>query len=239
MFPPALWLKISFRGQSIKRKSSRKPPRARLEVEALEHRALPAINASGFVSGFVFLDTNADGIQEINEPRLPGVIVNLSNSSVHMTTSTDSAGRFSFRSVLPGTYTLKAGPDAALLNNNATVEKTITLTAGEALNGNALGFTSGFFSHTWTGNDLLGGPIGPPADHAPVISHPLGTISLPQNTTGKVIDLAGFFTDPDYTHSQVRLNLLVNGTPASLTVNLFDAKAPATVANFFDYTSRG
>src|SRR5262245_14090455 len=80
---------------------------------------------------------------------------------------------------------------------------------------------------------------GPAADLPPVSVHGPGKISLPENTTGKVVDLAGFFTDPDYTNSQIRMNLLVNGAPASLTVNLFDAEAPQTVASFFDHISAG
>jgi cyclophilin family peptidyl-prolyl cis-trans isomerase len=215
----------------------------------LEDRTVPsAVNASGFVSGVVFLDSNQDGVLDNNESTLKGVSVTLSNESAQMTTLTDIDGRFSFRSVLPGDFTLTAGPYTPLANNNATVQRSLKLDAGEFLNHQDLGFLTGQLPGSAMSN-LLGGstlkddlglaPVGPLADRAPVVSHPLGTLSVPQNTTGKVIDLAGFFTDPDYTNSQVKFNLSVNGSPRSLTLNLFDAQAPQTVANFFDYRKAG
>src|SRR4029079_8335373 len=45
------------------------------------------------------------------------------------------------------------------------------------------------------------------------------------------IDLTGWFTDPDITNSQVRLD--TNAGPINVT--LFDTTAPKTVQNFYNY----
>jgi cyclophilin family peptidyl-prolyl cis-trans isomerase len=235
----------------------RKPRRTiKLGVEILEDRTVPttAINASGFVSGLVYVDANANGTHEATEAILRGAMVSLAgtgaqNSSVQLTTTADSSGLYSFRGLLPGPYRLTAGPIAAMLNSAGTVTANINLVAGQALNNQNLGFQDGlgpqhfslaFLLNTSTSNDLpFEGTAGSAADNAPVVSQALGTISLPQNTTGKIIDLAGYFTDRNYTNSQVRFNLTVNGVAKSMTLNLFDGQAPQTVANFFDYVNAG
>jgi cyclophilin family peptidyl-prolyl cis-trans isomerase len=222
---------------------------AKLRVEVLEDRTVPTVvNASGFVSGIAYLDANANGVHDANELILRGALVSLTgtgsqNSSVHMTTITDSAAQYSFRGLLPGPYRLTAGPVAALVNG--TVAANINLSTGQALHGQNLGFHGGirfslaFLLNNSTDANILNGTAGNAANYAPTVSKALGSLSLPENTTGKVIDLAGFFTDRNYTNSQVRFNLTVNGVAKSMTLNLFDAQAPQTVANFFDYVNAG
>src|SRR5205807_2303523 len=65
------------------------------------------------------------------------------------------------------------------------------------------------------------------------------TVSVPLGTSTQLIDMAGHFTDPDLTNSQVTFNITNGTTPEALKVNLFDTTAPETVANFFDYVKAG
>ena len=242
---------------SVTVRDTRKPVRStKLGVEILEDRTVPttAINASGFVSGLVYLDTNGNGVHEATEPTLSGATISLvgtgaQNSSVQMTTTADSSGQYSFRGLLPGPYRLTAGPIADLLNSTGTATANISLSTGQALRDQNLGFDDGvgpqgfslaFLLNTSTSDDLpIQGTPGNAANNAPEVSKALGTISLPENTKGKILDLAGFFTDRDYTNSQVRFNLSVNGVAQSMTLDLFDGQAPQTVANFFDYVNAG
>lgn len=51
------------------------------------------------------------------------------------------------------------------------------------------------------------------------------------NSAGTLIDLAGFFTDPDLTNSRIQFVT----SQGAINVELFDTAAPRTVANFFNY----
>src|SRR5471030_2900943 len=89
---------------------SRKARRSvRLAVEVLEDRAVPTANASGVVSGLVYVDTNGNGIHDAKEAILPGAPVTLTgvttqNVAVSVTAKTDFTGSFTFLNVLPGNY---------------------------------------------------------------------------------------------------------------------------------------
>lgn len=229
------------------RRALRKRGRGGLSVEFLEDRTLPAVNFSGFVGGTAFIDANGDGIRQKDETRLAGVMVHLSGDADAVTT-TDINGQFSFRSLAAGDYKVRAGSVSSLLNPNPTTPIRFTLEDGEALRHQDLGFASGparFPGDLSKPFRFLVGTPGKIANRAPRVSEELGTVSLPQNTKNHVIDLAGFFTDADYTQSQVRFNVTVtpdgSATPVqkTLTVDLFDANAPQAVTNFFDYINAG
>jgi cyclophilin family peptidyl-prolyl cis-trans isomerase len=69
---------------------------------------------------------------------------------------------------------------------------------------------------------------------------PLGSPSnaLPENVqhgATNIVDLSGIFVDPNLANSQVRLNT----TAGVINLQLFDAQAPQTVANFFNYVATG
>ena len=68
----------------------------------LEVRTVPAA-----ISGLVFNDTNADGIQNNNESSMFGVTVTLnSDGTSPLTTITDNFVTYSFLGVAPGNYSV-------------------------------------------------------------------------------------------------------------------------------------
>src|SRR5437870_2632246 len=75
--------------------SKRRPRRTILRVEALEGRDLPSCSS---LSGYVFSDTNNNGLKDANEPGIAGVMMELHNSNgdVIGTATTDSKGFYQF-----------------------------------------------------------------------------------------------------------------------------------------------
>ncbi|GIX00173.1 MAG: hypothetical protein KatS3mg111_3505 [Pirellulaceae bacterium] len=70
-----------------------------------------AIAVPGSISGTVFLDRDNDGVQDADDPGIPGVVITLTGTdllgnSVNLTTTTDANGNYTFDDLLPGTYTL-------------------------------------------------------------------------------------------------------------------------------------
>src|SRR5207244_3330712 len=101
-------------------------PRRRLELETLENRCVPAANATATVSGFLYIDANADGVRQAQETVLPGVPVNLSGTTdqgapVNVTAGTDASGAYSFINVLPGTYRLEVNPQTNLVGGDQSI----------------------------------------------------------------------------------------------------------------------
>src|SRR5207253_2188618 len=78
------WLTRTVRNLFVPETPSRRPARtrkpARLELEALEQRALLAV-FSGTIMGVAFVDANASGSFDAGEATLPGVTVNLSGTT--------------------------------------------------------------------------------------------------------------------------------------------------------------
>jgi len=60
------------------------------------------------------------------------------------------------------------------------------------------------------------------------------TIGTPQN-----LDLAGDFTAPDISDTQVQLQVQEGSFKGTITMELFNKQAPQTVANFLDYVTSG
>ncbi len=58
---------------------------------------------------FVFEDLNANGLQDLGEPGIPGVTVNLKDAggTVINTTTTNGSGLYSFTNLTPGTYSVQ------------------------------------------------------------------------------------------------------------------------------------
>ena len=64
-------------------------------------------NTDASLGNYVWLDENSDGLQDAGEPGIPNVIVNLTDSSSNVvTTTTDVDGGYLFDGLTPGTYTV-------------------------------------------------------------------------------------------------------------------------------------
>jgi hypothetical protein len=75
---------------------------------------VPASSALGSIGDFVWDDINLDGVQDMGEPGVAGVIISFTNGSFSGTTTTTSDGSYVIPSLLTGTYTLTINPTAAL-----------------------------------------------------------------------------------------------------------------------------
>jgi len=64
--------------------------------------------SSSSISDVVFIDANADGLQDTSEPSIPGVTIQLKNNSgtIIASTTTDTNGNYSFDGLTAGTYTV-------------------------------------------------------------------------------------------------------------------------------------
>lgn len=231
-----------------------------LRVEVLEDRTVPSGNASGVVTGFTFIDANANAAYDASEATLHGVTVKLTGTTsqgtaVNTTATSNLTGAFEFLNVLPGNYQLQAGTPTGLFNSGASSVSTFAVGAGQTVHkdlgfGGGLapnGIWMGLFLTSTTPTDL---PYDSPGtgegtanyrpNNAPTISNQIANVSVVENTiTPTMIDLAGKFGDPDTTNSQVSFNITNGGVSRTLRVTLFDTTAPQTVTNFFNYVKSG
>lgn len=237
--------------------------RVRPQVEALEDRCLLA-TASGTITGFAFVDANANGVRDTGDTTVPGIAVSLignttGGNSVAISATTDASGAFSFLNVPDGTYKLGTGTTAGLLGNSTNFGGSsappggaivnVTMTDGATISQD-LGFrgldpafislrmfltntTQSSFPFPAAGNGQVS--VEPRANNAPVVANAIATVNTVVNSRNTVIDLAGVFTDPDITDTQVRFNTSMG----AINVELFNTKAPRTVANFLNYVTSG
>ena len=70
------------------------------------------------ISDVVFVDANADGIQGVDEPGIPGVTMQLTNNvgEIIATTTTDENGNYIFGGLLADTYSVKVTDTRNILN---------------------------------------------------------------------------------------------------------------------------
>lgn len=66
------------------------------------------IECNAAIGDLVFLDANGDGIQNAGDSGLPNIVLTLSGTS--LTATTGSGGRYAFRNLCPGTYTVCTDP---------------------------------------------------------------------------------------------------------------------------------
>jgi hypothetical protein len=89
-----------------------------------EQWALPAqtgVSPFGSLSGFVYFDTNQNGIFDTGDTGLGGVVITLTGvndqgAMVTFTTTTDLNGFYQFTSLRPGTYTITKTPPPGYVN---------------------------------------------------------------------------------------------------------------------------
>ncbi len=91
----------------------------------------------GRISGVVFEDRNNNGIQEANEPAIPGIVVRLTGPTARPDVVTGANGEYEFTQLQPGTYTVtEFGFDAT--QNQAPIYgngQSIPGTSGATTNG--------------------------------------------------------------------------------------------------------
>ena len=100
---------------------------------------------SGTISGRVFNDTDADGVQDLGEPGTPGAVIELldANGNVIATTTTGPDGSYTFDHLPDGTYTVRVQPGSvpAGLNSTLPTSRPISITGGNDATAN-FGFDS-------------------------------------------------------------------------------------------------
>ncbi len=251
------------RGLSRKRSASRRRLGVYLGVRAFEERMLLSANASGVITGTVFVDSNGSGRPGGFNGGVAGITLTLTghqtfhNVAVDVTATTDSQGHYSFLNVQPGVYSIHSSPSSDFLASPAVhglatplgmsvLNKSIA--GGQTIDENFSvgGLKPQFFSLRDLMNTAtsLSSPFSAGSgqglassrpNNKPVVKTAIADLSLPLNSSGTSIDLAGHFSDPDMGNSLIRFTTSLG----SFDVTLFDALAPQTVANFYDYINAG
>ncbi len=108
--------------------------------------------SKGSIGDMVWLDSNADGLMDVNEPALSGIIVDLYNESgIRLETQiTDNAGKYLFENLCEANYRIK-------LRKDELYEGTINNSSDEELNSDfdySYGECTTGFIHLEAGQDL-------------------------------------------------------------------------------------
>ncbi|MEM7316160.1 MAG: SdrD B-like domain-containing protein, partial [Planctomycetota bacterium] len=120
--PRGFELTTSNQGADDRIDSDFDPASGRTTVTLQNEQSLTAVDAGlvrstdsdhGTIGDFVWHDINGDGVQDLNEPGLDGVAVDLFADGIQLgTTFTVHGGRYSFYGLSPGDYTLRfVSPD--------------------------------------------------------------------------------------------------------------------------------
>jgi cyclophilin family peptidyl-prolyl cis-trans isomerase len=210
------------------------------------------------VTGLAFVDHSGTGAFLPQDTLLPGIVVNLSGTtnqgkSVNVNAVTDGGGAYTFANVQPGSYQLGYLPTPAWMGgvpsgSSVIAVSRLSMTGGKTVTQNVtfpgLGpafFSLTLFENTTTESDFpfaaAGGGTGAASSRpnsSPFVKNAIPAVAGITNGSNQV-DLAGFFSDPDFTNSLVRFDT----SAGPINVQLFDTTAPQTVANFFDYVESG
>ncbi|MCI0641833.1 MAG: peptidylprolyl isomerase [Gemmataceae bacterium] len=243
-----IWRFLATKSQPVSRKKSR--PSRRLELEPLEERALLDGNASGIVTGVAFIDQNSNGTFDAQEVIVPGVTINLTGSTdqnlpVSASAVTGADGSYLIDNVLPGNYQLSAAPNATVLGmSGPNLSAPFAVAGGQTVNrdfavrGLAPAVISMRLFLTSTTDENLpfvpgsgSGLANPRGNNLPIVETAIPDVTAGKNSADTIIDLAGHFSDPDFSNSQIRFIT----SAGAINVQLFDGQAPQTVANFFNY----
>jgi cyclophilin family peptidyl-prolyl cis-trans isomerase len=251
---------VKFLKGLLARSAQRKPTAdrrrgVRLQLEQLEERCVPSANASGVVDGTLFINQD----QSSNSTILSGMSVTLSGttsqgSSVSASAITNSSGAFNFTNVLPGSYQLSLGTMTGYVTTGSSISPSFSVAAGQTVNQD-LTYVGGLDPNFITMRQFLTsttsadypsvsagdgqGTANYRPNNAPTVSTPLDNMSVEVSSAASLIDLAGHFSDPDMTNSQVTFHVTYGGTNYDIAVTLDDTTAPQTVANFLDYVKSG
>jgi uncharacterized repeat protein (TIGR01451 family) len=91
------------------------------------------VAASGTIGDTVWLDSNANGIQDPGEPGIAGVTVILTNTATGATTTavTDANGKYLFSALAGGAYTVHVDLSTVPSGHTATTPTTVTVNLAE------------------------------------------------------------------------------------------------------------
>jgi len=225
-----------------RKKSPQRQKTARLQIESLEDRNVPAV--FGTVSGQLFLDVFNTGAFKAGDVAIPGSSVTLAgthtgaggvqdlttNTAINVTAVTDASGHFSFTNVPAGTYKLTTSAINSLTNGAPQSFTQVDVTTnGQVITHNFVyhgGVTpqaASLYYLVGSSPPVTGFLYGTPgsgtavADHAPTVSTAISNVTTTTASANTVIDLAGNFTDADFTNSKVTFHITNGTTPQTVT----------------------
>ncbi len=217
------------------RTTRRSVTRRRLELEALETRAVPAALAT--LTAFAYVDANHNGVFDAGEAALPLIPVTLSGTTTagkafSQTFTSNINGVVTFLELQPGTYTVSFHGLSNYVGSG--VVSGIKVAAGQNARVN-VGF-QGLAPTAINLNEFLN-TATPDVFRfeKPIVTSAISNVSLASTTASQTIDLAGHFSATDITASQIRMDT----TFGPMYEALFDAATPQTVTNFYDYINTG
>ena len=172
---------------------------------------LPAI-PTGSISGTVFNDTSGDGIQQLGEVGIPGVLITLSGTDVFgdpvtLTVLTDANGNYSFDGLNAGDYTITQTQPQGFIDGIDTGDPSFTVGNDEFSN-ISLGFGQSFTGNTFA--ELQGSGTG---STTPGFPPNLPSFSTFTNLSVSTL-LTGFTGSPGPIYSGIPIN--ANANPLSL-----------------------
>jgi cyclophilin family peptidyl-prolyl cis-trans isomerase len=221
-------------------------PSCRLQLESLEDRVTPSAFTADVMGSVVVQNGSGFGVA--------GVTITLTGtpttqaSPVSYTTTTDANGNYTFQNVLPGDYTLSFAQAANYLPPTAPVTLPLVVNPGSNVTQNmatpglsAPAVNLGMFLNSTTRSafDFNSAGLGTAmaesaADSSPFTEDASTTVNGLEDGSN-VVDLSGFISDPDLSSTIVEFDT----TAGDFDVQLFDSRAPQTVANFLDYVQDG
>jgi peptidyl-prolyl cis-trans isomerase A (cyclophilin A) len=229
-FARSLWK--SFAGP----RKTRRPFTRRLELEALEIRAVPA--ALGSVTALAYVDVNHDGRFDAGDTVLPVIPATLTGTTttgakVQQVFTSGLNGKVTFFELPAGTYQVSFAGLSPKYTGRGVISG-IKVAAGQNVQ-----VSVGFLGLAPTAinlNEFLN--TSTPDNfrfQGPVATHAISPVTLTGAGTSETINLAAHFGATDITNSLVQ----VNTVSGPMLVQMFDSAAPQTVANFYDYVNSG
>ena len=206
------------------------------------YRTSTGSGTGGLIGDTIWFDTDGDGIQDIGEPALGGVPVQLNGDTngdsvvdVTLNTTTSTTGLYEFSNLLPGNYTVTVTPPAGLsptfdADGIASASTTaVTLTSGQTIRTLDFGYTgtSLIGDRVWFDADKDGiqdaGEVGIPGISVQLTGDINGD-SISDVTLNTVTDASGNYEFPSLAAGTYTMTV----TPLSGSVPTADADGIAT-----------
>lgn len=204
--------------------------RRRLEVEALEDRAVPTTSTVGTITAMAYVDTQHLGHFAAGDPVLPGLPVTLSGP-VNLTLTSGTDGSVTFDQLPAGTYQVSFNAKGY---SGTSQVSAIGLTEGQ--NANVSVGLGGLLPQFINQSQFLNSTT-PSAFRflGPTVANGIADQTVLSGSSNSPIDLSAIFSSDAITTSLVRMDTI----DGPLYLKLFDSQTPQTVANFFNYVDSG